>query len=119
MQHLRRLMESRPFLSRIPDDNLILSPQTPPTHITATRDSEGSYAMIYMPNASQTVTISTDLLTGEQLKAWWFDPRTGQAKEIETFPREASRSFTSPSEEPDWVLVIDDAARGFPPPGQV
>jgi hypothetical protein len=118
MGYLRRLMESRPFLTRVPADDLILSEQTPPTHISATRDSEGSYAMVYIPNASQTMTISTATLTGEQLKAWWFDPRTGEASEIETFTNDASHTFTSPADGPDWVLVIDDADSDFAPPSK-
>ncbi len=43
--HLRNLMESRPFLSRIPDQSLLLSSETPggtATHIHATRDSAGA-----------------------------------------------------------------------------
>ena len=54
------------------------------------------------------------------LRAWWFDPRTGQPREAGTLPRAATHTFTPPSEgmSNDWVLVLDDAARGFGPPGK-
>ncbi|MCI0390604.1 MAG: glycoside hydrolase family 140 protein, partial [Acidobacteria bacterium] len=56
MQHGRRLMESRPFLTRIPDDSVIVTadpassvPGAGLKRYVATRDSEGSYAMVYVP----------------------------------------------------------------------
>ena len=27
-------------------------------------------------------------------------------------------TFRAPETGPDWVLVLDDAARGYPPPGR-
>ena len=47
-------------------------------------------------------------------RAWWFDPRTGRA-----VPERAGagRVTVTPPDEQDWVLVADDAARGFPAPG--
>ncbi|MDF1516213.1 MAG: DUF4038 domain-containing protein, partial [Anaerolineae bacterium] len=50
VQHARFLLESRPFLQRIPDQDLIMSDAGTGTHyVVATRDLEGSYAMIYLP----------------------------------------------------------------------
>ena len=56
MQHGRRLMESRPFLTRIPDDSIIASNRVPTSipgagryRFVATRDEAGSYAMVYAP----------------------------------------------------------------------
>jgi hypothetical protein len=53
------------------------------------------------------------------VRAWWFDPRTGAAESIGEFAREGEKEFTPPQlgELLDWVLVLDDAARGFPAPG--
>jgi hypothetical protein len=50
---------------------------------------------------------------------WWFDPRTGDASEIGTFPTEGERRFVPPDrgEDRDWVLVLDDDAQHFPRPG--
>lgn len=59
------------------------------------------------------------MFSGATLAAWWFDPRTGHARSLGRFPRTPSQTFTPPTEEngSDWVLVLDDAARSYPPPG--
>jgi hypothetical protein len=50
MQHVRALLESRPFLSRVPDQDIIVSDVgTGGEHIQATRDAQGRYALIYIP----------------------------------------------------------------------
>lgn len=49
MQHLRRLIESRPQLERIPDQSLLSEvPAGRAEHARACRDEHGSYAMIYL-----------------------------------------------------------------------
>lgn len=61
-----------------------------------------------------------DKITGSTVKAWWFSPRSGEATAVGEFPNEGQREFTppDPGEALDWVLVLDDAARGFPVPGR-
>lgn len=116
--HLKRLMLSRPYLTRMPDQGLIrLADDTRPLHVQATRDSEGSYAFVYIPTAHQTVEVSLDGLAGGLITAWWYDPRTGAARHIVTLQRSQDVRFVSPAGGPDWVLVLDDAFRRFPPPG--
>lgn len=89
-------------------------------HMQATRDASGSYAMLYLPTAGQTVTVDTSKLSGKRLKAWWYDPRTGTAQAQKgEFPVGGKLEFTSPKEGPDWVLVLDDAVQDFGPPGGV
>jgi len=119
VQHLRRLMESRPFLTRIPDQGLLLSdPGAGAQHGQATRDAGGSYAFVYVPQASQSVEVDLRLVSGRRVKAWWYDPRTGAVSLLGEFDRAGPRRFTTPGAGPDWVLVLDDAARPFVAPGQ-
>lgn len=126
MRHARALLESRPFLTRIPDDGLIV----PHDHATVlpgaglyrfagTRDSEGSFAMIYAPGG-RNFRVRTENLAGSQFRAWWFNPRTGQSTLIGLIDRWEELAFRHPAEGEmiDWVLVLDDAARSFPPPGK-
>ncbi len=119
MGHARRLIESRPFLSRIPDQALLACEEgIGDAHLRATRCAEGRYAMVYVPAADQTVAVHLDPLAGEAANAWWFDPRTGEATPIEQeLPARGTREFVSPEQGPDWVLVLDAAERDFPPPG--
>src|SRR5690606_5063024 len=103
MQHGRALIESRPMLTRIPDDSLIeptpgastAIPGAGRHRVVATRDRDGSYAMIYTPSG-RAFTLRLEALSGEELQAWWYDPRTGEAQKAERFRREATRRFTPP-----------------------
>lgn len=117
VQHARALLLSRPYLSRIPDQQLIVSENGGGTlHIQASRDSDGSYALVYLP-MSGSVDIDLERLSGDRLTAHWFDPRTGTARRVEDVTRSGVRTFRSPGGGPDWVLTLDDAARRFPAPG--
>ena len=119
MRHLRALIESRPFLSRIPGQSLLVSdPGVGAGHIQATRDADGSYAFVYSP-AGLPFTLSRSALPGETLTACWFDPRTGQSQAPWRIARAAALSFVPPAGGQDWVLVLDDAARNYPPPGTI
>jgi hypothetical protein len=119
MGHLRRLVESRPFLSRIPDQELLASGEGDGlAHIQATRCPQGSYAMIYIPQPGQAVECRLDRLAGGPKTAWWFDPRDGSVAEAPGVRSGArTAAFAAPQDGGDHILVIDEAARGFPPPG--
>ena len=121
----RRLIESRPILTRIPDDSLIVNdrvatavPGAGRYRFVATRDTEGTYAFVYAP-IGRPFKVRMAQLTGPQVKAWWFNPRNGRAVEIGVFPNAGEREFLSPDpgEQLDYVLVLDDAARKYPTPG--
>jgi hypothetical protein len=119
MQHLRALMESRPARMRIPDQGLLASePGEGLTHVRATRCGEGSYAMVYVPASSSGTDVHVGRLEGDELVAWWFDPRTGEAERVrQKVPARGISHFVTPEASHGWVLVLDDASRGFPPPG--
>lgn len=125
MQYARWLLESRPYLTRIPDPDLIVT-ERPKTswpgegryRFVGTRDQSGSYALIYAP-VGRRFTVKTSLLSGSKLKAWWYNPRDGKAQPAGEFEKKDTQEFVppNPGELTDWVLVLDDAARGFPAPG--
>jgi len=125
MQHGRRLIESRPVLTRVPDPTLIVTdavatsvPGAGRYRFVATRDADGSYAMIYSP-VGRPFKVHMEKLSGKTVKTWWFDPRTGAATAAGEFPNSGEREFRSPNpgELLDWVLVLDDAAKNYPAPG--
>jgi hypothetical protein len=123
MQYLRALIESRPMLTRIPDQWLIADPMGTADRIQACRASDGSYAFIYTATGAKLSIRLVDRiyekLSGTTIKAYWYDPRLGTATHIEDFAKTEGRQFTPPSSGRgnDWVLVLDDAARNFPAPG--
>jgi hypothetical protein len=125
MQHARALLESRPFLTRIPADDVIAEGRVPTSvpgagryRFVATRDAAGTYAMVYAP-VGRPFTVRMGAVTGRRVRAWWFDPRNGRASSIGTLPASGEHEFTPPDrgEMLDWVLVLDDDARNYPPPG--
>ena len=148
MRHLRNLIASRPMLSRIPDQNLLINPdhkipvvnvaenqglsQNPSSstdHIRITRDGtnnqqDATYIMIYLPYY-KTFTVSTSVIEGKELNVWWYNPRTGEVIPGGKIPNTGSFSHSNWSpwikEEqggPDWVVVLDDAGKGYQPPGK-
>jgi len=125
MQYGRRLIESRPFLTRVPDDSVIVTDRVPTSvpgagryRFVGTRDTERSYAMVYVP-IGRTFAVRMDVIKGAKIRAWWYNPRNGQATAIGEFANTGQRQFTPPDkgEMLDWVLVLDDAARNYPAPG--
>lgn len=123
MHFARKLLESRPYLSRIPDQSMIVTQPSNDKgeeqrhlYVQATRDENGSYALIYFP-ADSAVELNLSALSGDTIRAHWFNPRDGQATFIEEFDKIATRTFQAPEWGPDWVLVLDDAARNFAAPG--
>jgi hypothetical protein len=125
MQHGRALIESRPFLSRVPDDSIIVTDRVPTSvpgagryRFVATRDADGKYAMVYAP-IGRAFRVRMDVIRAPRAKAWWWNPRDGSAKEIGTFDVSGEREFSPPElgEMLDWVLVLDDASAGFLAPG--
>lgn len=125
MRFGRRLIESRPFLTRIPDDSIIVSHAVPTSvpgagryRYAATRDTEGTFAMVYAP-VGRPFKVAMNKIKGSRARAWWFNPRNGEAARIGEFPTLGDRQFTPPDagEHLDWVLVLDEAAKGYPAPG--
>lgn len=115
--HARRLLESRPFLSRVPDQSLISPAYFPETdYVVATRGD--GYAFVYFPTG-WTAEIQLAKIGAKSVTAYWFDPRKGESKLIETFPGTGTRKFTPPTggRGNDWILILDDTSKNFKAPG--
>jgi hypothetical protein len=118
MQYVRALLESRPYLSRVPDQSIVVDPLDGADHISATRGD--GYLFVYSAQGRK-FTVRPGKISGEHLKGWWYNPRSGAAEAIGDFENSQAREFTPPSEGfgSDWVLVLDDTAKSFGPPGTV
>lgn len=118
IQHLKKLMLSRPFFTRIPDQSMVNDVQEETSnYIIATRDSNGQYAMIYFPTGGK-ANLNLSALTNASLTAWWYDPRTGHAFSTKKIPRSDQVFVQTPTSGigNDWVLVID--SESFVRPGR-
>jgi hypothetical protein len=120
MQHLRKLFSSRAWQDLMPDTD----------HSTLTggfgKSGEGDYAagaltvdrssfIAYLPSARQ-ITVDLTRLSGAEIRVTWFDPSQGTAQALSSLTGQQTVSL-SPPRAGDWVLILDDSARGFAAPG--
>lgn len=126
--HLRRLVESRPYFTRIPAPEFIIPTDVRSAvpggegryRIVATMDTDGSYAMVYAP-AGRRFEVRGEMLKAEKIRIWRFDPRTGKAVNTGTVDNHGGPIALcppAPGEADDWVWVMDDASRRYPAPGK-
>jgi hypothetical protein len=118
MAHLRKLIDSRPFLRLVPDQGLITGPisKTDYRHIQAARGAD--YAFIYS-GAGESFTVNMGHISGAEVKAYWFDPRTGTVTFISRYANTGRQAFDppgSPGRGNDMVLILDDANAAYQPP---
>jgi hypothetical protein len=125
MAYGRKLMESRPYLTRIPDNSIIVTSDVPTSvpgegayKFVSTRDQDGTYAMVYVP-VGRKFSVHMDVIKGKDVNAWWYNPRNGSAKLIGKFANTGTQEFISPEpgESSDWILVLDDASKKYKAPG--
>jgi hypothetical protein len=116
---MRRLFELRPWFKLVPDQTVVAAGQGDgEDHVQAAKADDGSFVIAYLPRG-RTVSVRMDKVSGESVKAWWYDPRDGTWREIGTYASTGTREFAAPSQgdRSDWVLVLDDAKKGYPTEG--
>lgn len=127
MVYLKKLMLSRPMSALNPDRSMLISGQGACSSYAPVLLGK-SHSFIYIPTGN-TITVKLGTISGTQVKAWWFDPRTGKSTLIGEFGNSGERSFSVPGMSKeldwlrtgrgcDWVLVLDDASAGFGIPGE-
>jgi hypothetical protein len=119
IQRWQKLFISRHWHTLVPDQNdqvLTAGALSGTSHATAARASDGTSIIVYLPSQRQ-VTINAAQLQAGALTVWWYDPATGATtQEPGPFSTAAPLILTAPAAG-DWVLVVDAAGLGFPPPG--
>ena len=117
MKHLRKLIESRPYFSRVPDQSLIVNALEGADHVGATRGD--GYALIYSAQG-RPFEVNLGKISGQRLTGYWYNPRSGSAEKTGSFDNNGTRQFEPPSQGfgSDWVLVLDDESKKFDLPGQ-
>ncbi len=113
-----KVFGSRPWSTLEPDDAHQVVPSSFGAefyYVAAARATNGSTVMIYVPEGG-TIPVDLRRVSGTQAKAYWFNVRDGSVTTIGQYPTTGLVNFPTPSTE-DWLLVIDDASRGYGPPG--
>jgi hypothetical protein len=133
MQHFQALFTSRHWHTLVPDTGQTILPVSSfhgtfggSNYAQAACAADGSSIIAYMPSFLTTYlttnslpfTVSGACLNGSTMIAWWYNPSTGVATQIGTYPTTGTQNFTPPSSSDDWVLVLDSTNFSFPPPGQ-
>jgi hypothetical protein len=131
MQHFQALFTSRHWHTLVPDTAQTIIRSWHGTfggsnYAQAACAADGSSIIAYLPSFlttyltanSQPFTVSGACLNASTMIAWWYNPSTGVASQIGTYPTTGTQNFPPPSSSDDWVLVLDSTNFSFPPPGQ-
>jgi hypothetical protein len=115
MKYMRRLIESRPMLDRVPDQSLIKDAMGASDHVQATRGKD--YLFVYCTQGKP-ITVNMGKISGKEVNAFWYNPRNGESKDHGRFENTGQKTFTPPTTGygNDWVLVIDDATKLYTKP---
>ncbi len=65
--------------------------------------------MAYIPTGG-TITIEMSKISSAEVKASWFDPRTGEYTAIGEYSNSGTQVFNAPGETAignDWILALD------------
>ena len=119
MGHVRRLFESLPFAKLVPDQRIVLNgPTTGGARVRAARASDGSFALVYSPRG-EAFTLDKSVIRSERQQQYWYDPRYGVSYPLKEQDSLGIQTFAPPSSGRgnDWLLLLVDAAAGFPVPG--
>jgi hypothetical protein len=119
MIHVRKLVESYPFLERTPDQSLIKeNSYAPAERIQATRGND--YLFVYTA-AGKPFTVILEKIKGAKLQSYWFNPRDGKTTNTEIIDNKGTRNFIPPSSGygKDWVLVLDDVEKNYKKPEEI
>ena len=94
MKFVRRLLESRPFLDRVPDQSLVVENNLfAGERIQATHGKD--YAFIYTAQG-RAITVNMGKISGTKITASWYNPRNGVSKEAGSFDNKGQQKFTAP-----------------------
>jgi hypothetical protein len=105
--HLKSLMGSIPLFSLVPDQSLIANEQGEKyDYIAACRGDD--FAFLYT-HTGREVNVVMGKITGDEVNAAWYDPRTGTSTGIGSFDNTGTLRLDPPGEWEegnDWVLVM-------------
>jgi hypothetical protein len=115
MKFLRKLIESRPMLDRVPDQTLIREAMGNNDRIQATRGKD--YIFIYSAQGKP-INVNLGKISGKDVNAFWYNPKNGETKDDGRYQNTGQKNFTPPTSGygNDWVLVIDDATKNYDKP---
>jgi hypothetical protein len=117
MLNMRRLMQSRPMLDRIPFQELIANDYVPESeYIVATKGK--NYAFVFVPGY-RNAKINLDKLGWKKSVVWKYNPRTGEATRIKEISDKGIEEIKPEKwgRDIDMIWVFDNKDSNFDIPG--
>jgi hypothetical protein len=110
MKYLSKLFEAYPVSDFEPAQNIIVNdnPQDK-NHIRAALAKNKSFLLAYLA-VGQLVQIDASNLN-KSFRGYWYNPRKGEFSGIGKFKNKGLRTFSSPTANEDWLLVLDVSKR--------
>jgi PKD repeat protein len=118
MANIGSLMKSREWWKLEPDyqNTVVTSGKGSGTsYKAAARASDGRTIMVWFPDASK-ATIDLSKISGQQAKAYWWNPNDNISTLIGTYAATGAKDFNP--NNADMVLIIDVDSAGLCTPGQ-
>ena len=109
MGYVRKLFEQFDYQKLAPSRLLVVDgPAHGGAKIRALHAKDGSLAFVYSPRG-EPFTVNMSLMQGEQTRASWYDPRTGERSVLYTGDSISFQTFKPPTSGRgnDWVLVLE------------
>jgi len=107
MQYLKKLLLSKSYFDRIPDQTMVIDNGEKYERVLATRGK--NYAMFYVYNGRE-FKVEIKKLKFNPKKASWFNPKNGEQQFIEEYNSTTIKNFNPPGEKEngnDWVLILE------------
>jgi hypothetical protein len=108
MTYIKKLVLSEPYAERAPDQSLIAGQQGERYNFLVAARGK-NYAFIYT-YTGRNIPVVMGKISGEKVKASWFNPKNGNYDLIGQFDNKGVHQFDPPgteSEGNDWVLVLE------------
>lgn len=107
IHHLKDLRLSRDYFSLRPAPELLQTQYPGMGHLAAAQGEE--YAYLYSPMGAPFAAKLDAFPGAKQVRALWFDPRTGEEAVFAILPPEGSNFFVPPTQGKgcDWVLILE------------
>ncbi len=106
---LKKIFESLPeWWYLVPDQSLFASGgQTEGELLNlAARHKDGKWFLVYLSQKCEFSINLNKFTGGDPVNAFWVDPRTGDRTAAGSFPKQGEKSFTTPAEWEDALLIL-------------
>ena len=107
MQHLKKLMLSKSYFDRAPDQTLVRDNGEKYDRVLATKGAD--FAMFYAYNG-RSFKVATEKLPWGLTDAYWFNPRNGNTEVLYKARSNDIKGFNPPGKQEngnDWILIIE------------